>query len=62
MLSGLRNRTARFLQRPGTANLRPYLGQRPFDVQLAGTLAMLAGQVAEMATGEGKTLVDAPGL
>lgn len=101
MLSGLRNRAARFLQRPGTADLRPYLellpdiagreravaaladdelaaaaraadddgicalgreaavrglGQRPFDVQLAGTLAMLAGHVVEMATGEGKTL------
>jgi preprotein translocase subunit SecA len=102
MLSGLRNRAARFLRRPGTADLRPYLEllpdiagreqamaaladnelaaaareatddagicalgreaarrglrERPFDVQLAGTLAMLAGQVAEMATGEGKTL------
>ncbi|HET9080368.1 MAG TPA: accessory Sec system translocase SecA2, partial [Trebonia sp.] len=102
MLKGLRNRTARFLQRPGTSDIRPYLelladiagrepavtalagselaaaareaaddaaicalgreaarrglGERPFDVQLAGTLAMLAGQVAEMATGEGKTL------
>jgi preprotein translocase subunit SecA len=103
MLSRLRNRAARFLQRPGSADVGPYLellpeiarrertvaaladhelaaaardaasddagicalgreaarrglGQRPFDVQLAGTLAMLAGQVAEMATGEGKTL------
>ena len=102
MLSGLRNRAARFLQRPGTVDLRPYLallpdiagreqaisaltddelaaaakeaaedaaicalgreaarrglGERPFDVQLVGALAMLAGQVAEMATGEGKTL------
>ena len=102
MLSGLRQRAARFLQRPGTASIRPYLkqlpeisgraqavaalsdreltaaareatddtaicalgreaarralGQRPYDVQLAGTLAMLSGQVAEMATGEGKTL------
>jgi preprotein translocase subunit SecA len=105
MLNGLRNRAARFLQRPGTADPRPYLallpaianreqaitalndgelavaarqaadtaddamicalgreaarrglGERPFDVQLVGTLAMLAGQVAEMATGEGKTL------
>jgi len=28
----------------------------PPDVQLVGTLAMLAGHVAEMATGEGKTL------
>jgi len=102
VLKGLRNRSARFLQRPGTADLKPYLdllpdiaareqaltalsdaeltsaaaqasgdaeiaalgreaasrglGERPFDVQLAGTLALLAGQVAEMATGEGKTL------
>jgi preprotein translocase subunit SecA len=32
------------------------LGERPFDVQLLGTLALLSGQVAEMATGEGKTL------
>jgi preprotein translocase subunit SecA len=105
MLSGLRQRAARFLQRPGTADVKPYLGllpdiagreraiaaladselaaaareagddagicaagreaarrglgQRPFDVQLAGTLAMLAGRVAEMATGEGKTLAGA---
>jgi preprotein translocase subunit SecA len=106
MLNGLRNRAARFLQRPGTIDLRPYLallpaiadreqaiaalddddlaqaareaalsatgdatlcaigreaarrglGQRPFDAQLLGTLAMLNGHVAEMATGEGKTL------
>jgi preprotein translocase subunit SecA len=102
VLKGLRNRAARFLQQPGTADLKPHLellpgiaageqalaaladgelaaaareaaddaarcalgreaarralGERPFDVQLAGTLAMLSGQVAEMATGEGKTL------
>jgi preprotein translocase subunit SecA len=102
VVSGLRERARRFLQRPGTADLRRYrdqlpsiaqreravtaladdeltaaageeisdagicalgreaarrgLGQRPFDVQLLGTLAMLSGQVAEMATGEGKTL------
>ncbi len=31
-------------------------GLRPFDVQLAGALRMLAGDVIEMATGEGKTL------
>ena len=29
---------------------------RPFDVQLLGVLRILAGDVAEMATGEGKTL------
>ncbi|MGW0805772.1 accessory Sec system translocase SecA2 [Nonomuraea sp. NPDC002799] len=32
------------------------LGLRPYDVQLLGTLALLNGKVAEMATGEGKTL------
>ncbi len=102
VFSGVRTRVARFLNRPGAVDLRPYLellpdvaareealavladaeltaaaheatdtasicalgreaarrglGERPFDVQLAGTLAMLSGQVAEMATGEGKTL------
>jgi preprotein translocase subunit SecA len=35
---------------------RRALGERPYDVQLLGTLAMLSGLVAEMATGEGKTL------
>ncbi len=102
MVSGLRDRARRFLQRPGTSDLRRFqdllphiadlepamagladdelaraaikttddagicalgreaarrgLSERPFDVQLLGTLAMLSGQVAEMATGEGKTL------
>jgi preprotein translocase subunit SecA len=32
------------------------VGMRPFPVQIAGALAMLDGLVAEMATGEGKTL------
>ncbi len=32
------------------------LGQRAFDVQILGALATLRGMVAEMATGEGKTL------
>ncbi len=31
-------------------------GLRPFDVQLLGAVRMLAGDVVEMATGEGKTL------
>ncbi|MFC4586307.1 accessory Sec system translocase SecA2 [Sphaerisporangium corydalis] len=35
---------------------RRTLDMRPFDVQLVGALALLSGQVAEMATGEGKTL------
>ncbi len=35
---------------------RRALDLRPYDVQLVGMLAMLSGNVAEMATGEGKTL------
>ncbi len=35
------------------------LGQRPYDVQVVGALALLAGKVVEMATGEGKTLTAA---
>ncbi|GAA4559295.1 accessory Sec system translocase SecA2 [Planotetraspora kaengkrachanensis] len=38
---------------------RRSLGERPFDVQLVGVLAMLEGHVAQMATGEGKTLAGA---
>ena len=33
------------------------LGLRPYDVQLLGALALHSGGIAEMATGEGKTLV-----
>ena len=40
----------------GREAARRTLGERPFDVQLVGTLALLSGHVAEMATGEGKTL------
>ena len=40
----------------GREAARRALGERPFDVQLLGILALLNGQVAEMATGEGKTL------
>jgi preprotein translocase subunit SecA len=32
------------------------LGLRPYEVQLAGAIALFRGNVAEMATGEGKTL------
>src|SRR3954465_15567107 len=32
------------------------IGKRPFPVQLMGALAMVQGNVSEMATGEGKTL------
>jgi preprotein translocase subunit SecA len=35
---------------------RRTLGQRPFDVQLVGGLVLYKGAVAEMSTGEGKTL------
>jgi preprotein translocase subunit SecA len=40
----------------GREAARRALGERPYDVQLLGTMAMLSGLVAEMATGEGKTL------
>jgi preprotein translocase subunit SecA len=40
----------------GREAARRALGERPYDVQVLGTLAMLSGLVAEMGTGEGKTL------
>ena len=40
----------------GREAARRALGERPYDAQVLGTLAMLSGVVAEMATGEGKTL------
>src|SRR3989339_2203223 len=36
---------------------RRNLGERPYDVQLVGGLALNEGKIAEMKTGEGKTLV-----
>ncbi|MDR0555998.1 MAG: preprotein translocase subunit SecA [Holosporaceae bacterium] len=36
---------------------RRTLGLRPFDVQLVGAIALHRGMIAEMKTGEGKTLV-----
>jgi len=33
------------------------LGQRPFDVQMSGGIVLHQGKIAEMKTGEGKTLV-----
>ncbi len=36
---------------------RRTLGERPFDVQLMGAIVLHQGKIAEMATGEGKTLV-----
>ena len=33
------------------------LGMRPFDVQLMGAIVLHEGDIAEMKTGEGKTLV-----
>ncbi|RLK25132.1 protein translocase subunit secA [Micromonospora sp. M71_S20] len=40
----------------GREAARRGLDQRPYDVQLLGAMALLSGKVAEMATGEGKTL------
>lgn len=49
---------ARFLALAREASDRA-LGMRAFDVQLQGALRLLEGDVAEMATGEGKTLAGA---
>lgn len=38
------------------------LGQNMFDVQLRGTLALSEGRIAEMQTGEGKTLAAVPAV
>ncbi|HEV2375949.1 MAG TPA: accessory Sec system translocase SecA2 [Streptosporangiaceae bacterium] len=43
----------------GREAARRALGERPYDVQLLGTMAMLSGLVAQLATGEGKTLCGA---
>jgi preprotein translocase subunit SecA len=43
----------------GREAARRALGERPYDVQLLGVMSMLSGHVAEMATGEGKTLAAA---
>ena len=43
----------------GREAARRALEQRPYDVQLLGAMALLSGKVAEMATGEGKTLTAA---
>ncbi|HUC37265.1 MAG TPA: preprotein translocase subunit SecA [Acidimicrobiales bacterium] len=69
----LRHRTVKFRERiangeslddlliEGFATVREAawrsLGQRPFDVQLMGGMALHFGWIAEMKTGEGKTLV-----
>jgi preprotein translocase subunit SecA len=38
------------------------LGQRMFDVQICGALALANGGIAEMQTGEGKTLAAVPAV
>ena len=38
------------------------LGLKMFDVQLKGALALTAGKIAEMQTGEGKTLAAVPAV
>jgi preprotein translocase subunit SecA len=71
--AGLRAKTAEFrTRRAGGESLdsilpeafaavreaaRRTIGMRPFDVQMLGGIAMHKGAIAEMATGEGKTLV-----
>jgi preprotein translocase subunit SecA len=41
----------------GARGLQAHAGQRHFDVQLMGGAALHWGNIAEMKTGEGKTLV-----
>ncbi|HUY60874.1 MAG TPA: preprotein translocase subunit SecA, partial [Candidatus Dormibacteraeota bacterium] len=41
---------------------RRHLGLRPFDVQLVGAIILHEGKIAEMKTGEGKTLVASAAL
>ncbi|GAB7042127.1 MULTISPECIES: accessory Sec system translocase SecA2 [Catenuloplanes] len=43
----------------GREAARRGLDQRPYDEQVLGVMALLSGKVAEMATGEGKTLTAA---
>ncbi|GAA2527616.1 accessory Sec system translocase SecA2 [Pilimelia columellifera] len=43
----------------GREAARRAIGERPYDVQMLGAMALLHGTVAEMATGEGKTLTAA---
>jgi preprotein translocase subunit SecA len=43
----------------GREAARRALGERPYDAQLLGALVLMSGSVAEMATGEGKTLAGA---
>lgn len=43
----------------GREAARRALGERAFDVQLIGVMALLSGRVVQMATGEGKTLAGA---
>ena len=38
------------------------LGMRLFDVQILGALVMADGKIAEMQTGEGKTLAAVPAV
>jgi len=41
----------------GREAMRRTLGMRPFDVQMLGAIVLHQGRIAEMKTGEGKTLV-----
>ena len=41
---------------------RRYLSMRHYDVQLIGGMVLHSGKIAEMVTGEGKTLVATKGL
>src|SRR5262249_29124445 len=47
---------------PAAVAAERVLGQRMFDVQIQGSLALASGRIAEMQTGEGKTLAAVPAV
>src|SRR5579871_1228581 len=56
----VKNACRRLTERKHTANVRGQMvtwEMIPFDVQLIGGMVLHSGRIAEMATGEGKTLV-----
>ena len=65
--AGLRTAAARTEDLPGwialaAAAASRVLGQEMYDVQLRGALALARGSIAEMQTGEGKTLAAVPAI
>jgi preprotein translocase subunit SecA len=60
-LSAVTNDLLQFMAAAAAAAART-LGQEMYDVQLRGALALVRGSIAEMQTGEGKTLAAVPAI